>query len=235
MRRLVILSVIILTVTLAPVPAAQPRPMPEQRAATFIAMPCPDYFPANREVDCGYVRVPEDRTKPHSRTIKVAAAVVRAKTEQPSAVPIVLLDGGPSFGAISPFALSDYLSGWVVARDRDIVLVDTRGTGFSEPRLGCPELDEAEVRAFYAPPLVNSQALSIYRRDLTACWRRLVREGVDPRAYTSVESAADLEALRRALGVSRWDVFAVSADGVLGATYAGCSPTTSAPWSSTPR
>jgi pimeloyl-ACP methyl ester carboxylesterase len=105
-----------------------------------------------------------------------------------------------------------------------VILVDTRGTGLSEPRLGCPELDRAQVAAFIAPPLVGSQALPIYRRALTACWDRLVGEGVDPAAYTSAESAADLEALRRALGVTDWNLLAISADGVVGATYVRLFP-----------
>jgi pimeloyl-ACP methyl ester carboxylesterase len=233
MRRLVLLTALTLILTLAPMPTAQPsaQPSAQARPATreaagpaFVATRCPDLFPAKRDVDCGYVRVPEDRSKAHGRTIKVAAAVVHAKSDDPAPDPIVFLDGGPSFGAIAPFALHDYFFDWPSARDHDIVLVDTRGTGFSTPLLACPEVDKADPQSFYAPPTLNSQAPRIFGRALDACWRRLVREGVDPRAYTTAESAADLEALRRALGIKQWNVFGVSADGVLAATYARLYP-----------
>ena len=40
-------------------------------------------------------------------------------------------------------AVDLYFGGAPYARDRDVVLVDTRGTGLSQPRLGCPEFDRA--------------------------------------------------------------------------------------------
>ena len=43
--------------------------------------------------------------------------------------------------------------------------------------------------------------------------------GIDLAAYNTAESAADLDALRRALGYRQWNLFALSADGVLGLTY----------------
>jgi pimeloyl-ACP methyl ester carboxylesterase len=186
----------------------------------FHAMPCPDgVFPDDRDVECGYVRVPEDRAHPHGRQIRVAAAIVHATVPDPAADPSVFLDGGPSFGAIAPFALDEYFAGASYAEDHDLVLVDTRGTGISSPRLGCPELDEAEVEAFYAEPAINLAAPRIYSRALRDCRARLVAAGVDPAAYSSAESAADLEALRRSLGVDDWNLLAISADGTLGLTY----------------
>jgi pimeloyl-ACP methyl ester carboxylesterase len=47
----------------------------------------------------------------------------------------------------------------------------------------------------------------------------LAAAGIDLAAYNTAESAADLDALRRALGYRQWNLFALSADGVLGLTY----------------
>jgi pimeloyl-ACP methyl ester carboxylesterase len=149
----------------------------------------------------------------------VAAAVVHAPSSHPAPDPIVFLDGGPSFGAIAPFALDYYFADASYAADHDLILVDTRGTGLSVPRLGCPELDRARVAAFYAGRFINSRALPIMQRALQRCRDRLTSAGVDVSAYDSAEGAADLEALRQALGVTRWNLLAVSADGVLGLTY----------------
>jgi pimeloyl-ACP methyl ester carboxylesterase len=151
--------------------------------------------------------------------ISVAAAIMRTDSTHPRPDPIVFVDGGPSFGAISSFAPNAYFDDAGYAKDRDVILVDTRGTGLSKPRLGCPELDRAEVATFYAPPTVNSQAPTIYRGALVQCRDRLAGRGIDLAAYNSAESAADLESLRSALGVASWNLIAISADGVLGLTY----------------
>ncbi len=203
--------------TVANVPSSPASPVAP--APAFVAMKCPDGIaPPGVDVDCGFVRVPEDRSDPDGRLIKVAAAVVHASGEsRPD--PIVMVQGGPSFGAISDFALGAYLADAEFLTDRDLILVDTRGTGISKPRLGCPELDRAEVKSFYSKPTIHSDAFRLARLALRKCWDRLVSEGVDPSSFTSDESAADLDALRQALGVDQWNLLAASADGILGGTY----------------
>jgi pimeloyl-ACP methyl ester carboxylesterase len=186
----------------------------------FQVAPCPpDIFPPSVRVDCGFVTVPENRARPTGRRITVAAAVMHAPAPHPKDDPIVFLDGGPSFGAISSFAVDDYFGGAAYTRDRDVILVDTRGTGLSEPRLGCPEFDRANVSAFYSRPFVGSSSVADYTRAIRACRDRLTAAGIGLAAYNSAESAADLEALRLALGYRQWNLFALSADGVLGLTY----------------
>lgn len=190
-----------------------------RQAPAFHAKPCPDgVFPPGRDVDCGFVVVPEDRRQPDGRLIRVYAAIVHATSPDPGE-PIVFVDGGPSFGAISPFALGGYFADWATADDHDLVLIDTRGTGISHPRLGCRELDRAEVLSFYAGRFVNDKAPRIYGHALDQCWERYSSRGIDLSDYNTWESAADLEALRRALGIDRWNLLAISADGPLGLTY----------------
>jgi pimeloyl-ACP methyl ester carboxylesterase len=100
-----------------------------------------------------------------------------------------------------------------------VILVDTRGTGVSQPRLGCPEFDRATESTFYSKPFIGSSAVEDFSRAITACRDRLTAAGIDLAAYDSAESAADLDALRRALGYRQWNLFAASADGALGLTY----------------
>ena len=198
-------------------PSAARAPGP---ARTFHSMPCPaNTFPAHVRVDCGFIRVPEWRAHPNGRKIRVAAAVMHTAARHPRPDPIVFLDGGPSFGAISPFAPTYYFTHAAYAKRRDVILVDTRGTGLSRPRLGCPEVDRAEVDAFYAGPTVDSRAAPIYRHAIRACRHRLIARNIHLAAYNTAESAADLDALRRALGVQQWNLLAISADGPLGLTY----------------
>src|SRR5438105_3013549 len=87
-------------------------------APAFHATACPDgVFDSALHVDCGYIRVPEKRSDPGGRTITVAAAIVRASAPHPASDPIVFLDGGPSFGAISSFATDAYFADAPYAAD----------------------------------------------------------------------------------------------------------------------
>jgi pimeloyl-ACP methyl ester carboxylesterase len=220
MRRAALLIASLVTVGPLVALSSAGEASPADFTPEFHLADCPaDVFPEDRDVDCGFVEVPERWGRPEGPTIRVAAAYVHATSPDPHEDPVVFLDGGPSVGAIAPFPLGTYFADWEYLDDRDLVLVDTRGTGISEPRLSCPELDRAQVRAFYAPPFINSQAPSIMPAALTRCWNRLVESGVDPAAYTTAQSAADLEALREALGVAQWNLLAISADGPLGLTY----------------
>jgi pimeloyl-ACP methyl ester carboxylesterase len=212
--RSAVLGAVGVLATTSAIASARPAPPP------FQASPCPaDVFPEDARVDCGALTVPERRGAPNGRTITVAAAIVHAPSRHPKPDPIVFLDGGPSFGAISPFALGSYFADTSYAEDHDLILVDTRGTGFSRPRLGCPEFDDASVASFYSKPFVDSDYVVLFRAAVAACRDRLTASGIDLAAYNSAESAADLEDLRRALGYRQWNLLAISADGVLGLTY----------------
>ena len=190
-----------------------------EAAPDFRPIPCPaDTFPEDADVDCGAIRVPENRDRPGGRKIKVAAALVHAPSPTPNTPPIVFVTGGPGFGAISGFALGAYFADAAFIENRDLILVDTRGTGISRPRLGCPEIDEADV-ASYAKSYAGSQYTRTMARGIRACRDRLEARGIDLSAYTNAEAAADLDALRRALGYETWNLNAASADGVLGLTY----------------
>jgi pimeloyl-ACP methyl ester carboxylesterase len=218
MRRAIWLVVLVSTLSLAA--AVRDAGAAPAVAPAFHTFACPaGVFRPKLDVECGFVRVPEDRAHPNGRMITVPAAVIHASTAHPARDPIVFLDGGPSFGAISSFPPDFYFNHAGYSANRDVILVDTRGTGLSTPRLGCPEFDRAEVRAFYSKPSVNSQVLPIYRAAIRHCHDRFTARGIDLAAYNSAESAADLEALRLALGVHRWNMFGVSADGTLALTY----------------
>jgi len=100
--------------------------------------------PAGRQVDakCGTLTVPEDRANPDGRQIDLHIAVIPAITRSPEPDPVFLLAGGPGQSAIEAFPATFSLL-FNIHQDRDIVLVDQRGTGKSNP-LRCID-PEAEV------------------------------------------------------------------------------------------
>ena len=174
----------------------------------FEPAPCPDLpeplaLPTAR---CGFLVVPENRGQPDGRTIRLAVAIVPAVSPQPAPDPIVHLTGGP--GGIAIFE-GRLLIEAGFNQNRDLILMNQRGTFLSEPALTCGAIDRFN-RLQVGLPL---DARSTRRKHVAAtreCRRELVARGIDIAAYNTTENAADFADLRRALGYDRWNVFGVS-------------------------
>ncbi len=141
---------------------------------------------------CGTLEVPENRAAPHGRRITLTVAVLRANTLSPRPDPLFMLAGGPGQAAtfLGPFAaqMTD------VRKDRDIILVDQRGTGRSSP-LACRALRQDET-------LRTAVDLDIVPR-AADCAKELAELGIDPAQYTTAAWVEDLEAVRAALGYAK--------------------------------
>jgi pimeloyl-ACP methyl ester carboxylesterase len=174
----------------------------------FEPAPCPDLpeplaLPTAR---CGFLVVPENRSQPDGRTIRLAVAIVPAVSPQPAPDPIVHLTGGP--GGIAIFE-GRLLIEAGFNQNRDLILMNQCGTFLSEPALTCGAIDRFN-RLEVGLPL---DARSTRRKHVAAtreCRRELVARGIDIAAYNTTENAADFADLRRALGYDRWNVFGVS-------------------------
>ena len=94
---------------------------------------------------------------------------------------------------------------------RTVIAVVPRGTGASEPSLACPELEGVP-----APADAASLDSAAWRDALDAavrgCRERLTASGVDVGAYGLEEQAADLESIRKGLGIDRWLVRTIGDD-----------------------
>ncbi|MGZ4334988.1 MAG: alpha/beta fold hydrolase [Gaiellaceae bacterium] len=150
---------------------------------------------------CARLAVPEDPRRPHGRAISLRIAVLPA-TRRPAAGALFYLEGGPGVPATDSAARVNELFA-EVGRDRDIVMVDQRGTGGSN-RLACPD---ERVRA------ADSTAVTAYVR---RCFAAL--HG-DARLYTTSIAADDLDAVRRTLGYGKVDVYGGSYGATLAQTY----------------
>ena len=141
---------------------------------------------------CGELEVPENRALPQGRTIRLAVAVLPANTLSPRPDPLFILAGGPGQAATRLGPLAALLVD--VRRDRDIVLVDQRGTGRSSP-LDCAAWrpDEGLEAAIEIDPVPKA----------LQCAKELSASGIDPAQYTTAAFVADLDAIRVALGYDR--------------------------------
>ena len=150
-------------------------------------------------------QVLEDRSNPNGRTIQLFAVRIEPAGGRPASDPVLVAD---DFGEPPGYADNAGLAQRV---NREVILLDQRGTGHSEPNLDCPEVSSMSEELVGAR---LSQATSIdgaiVERDLRAavraCRHRLVSDGVDLAQYDLEENAADVEDLRQALGIERWNL-----------------------------
>ena len=128
-----------------------------------------------------------------------------------------MLAGGPGQAQVSPLFFSLFqpeLLGGILA-ERDIVLVEQRGTEHSDPFLNCPEALSASWAA-YEQGLTGEDADNFATGVITDCIERFKAEGVNFDAYNSVENAADVNAVREALGYDKIIYYGASYGSQLG-------------------
>lgn len=89
--------------------------------------------------------------------IRIAVAIARASSGVALPDPIVFVPGGPSAAAIDPGTIFVLTS--LFGANRDMIFVDARGTGLSQPRLGCPEFDALAVAALPNAPRLATLTL----------------------------------------------------------------------------
>jgi pimeloyl-ACP methyl ester carboxylesterase len=163
---------------------------------TFEADDCPFDPPNGYDIECGYLTVPENRTVSDSADIQLAIAIVYAQDQDAAETnaPVVYLAGGPGGSALDDFAADP--EGWEYPflETRDLILIDQRGTGHSQPTLDCPEFQTVDDDE-------NPDAL---------CYDRLVDDDIDLSGYNTRENAADIAALRVALDIDEWDLLGIS-------------------------
>lgn len=201
-------------------PAGQPSPAGSSR---FVPGPCPkppEPIEALSDARCGVLEVPENRSRPDSRTIELAVATIPAASDNPAADPVVFMAGGPGSDTFDdiPFLVDSGLN-----KDRDLIVMAQRGNLYDQPNLACPEVDrfnEQAVGLGYDAP----QAEQIMLKAVTDCRARLVADGVDLGAYNSTENAADFADLRTALDIPQWNVYGYSYGSNLALTYLRLHP-----------
>jgi pimeloyl-ACP methyl ester carboxylesterase len=164
-------------------------------------------------VDCGYLVVPENRRNANGKTVRVAVATFKGTLGVRYPDPVVIGGGGPG----QPVGFTDDgLLHWrrlirrtPALQQRDVIVVEQRGAGRSEPSLDCDEIDNlgADVKWLAA---YDATAIEADFAATIACRDRLLRDGIDLSGYSGVEFAADLADLRRALGYDAWNLVGTS-------------------------
>ncbi len=169
-------------------------------AAPLALAPCQLEDPAKVSTvlaECGELTVLENPADANGRRLRLRVARVPAINRRKHPDPLFVLAGGPGMAATTFYA-SVPLSFERIHRDRDIVLVDQRGTGQSSA-LNCKLDDDDLYRASEA------QIAEDTRRCLTT-----LEKNARVQFYTTSLAVQDLDKVRAALGYQRVNLYGAS-------------------------
>lgn len=145
--------------------------------------------------DCGYLARPENPLETSGRSIELFVARLTATGANPGKQAFTIINGGPGASSVSLYVdLAEAFSG--ILGERDIVLVDQRGTGRSNA-LECPQLSQA----------TQAYSRTAVQEATRSCLQTLT---ADPGFYSTTQAVADLDAVREALDYQALDIYGVS-------------------------
>jgi pimeloyl-ACP methyl ester carboxylesterase len=160
---------------------------------------------ASVEAQCGTWPVAENPALPGGRKVNLHIAWIPAGDGGSTAPdPVFLLAGGPGQAATASYPQVAPAFREVLKR-HDVILLDQRGTGGSNP-LACAEADAIDdVPAPAAPAARAAQA-----RQLATRCRDALATRADLRFYTTTDAVRDLDAVREAIGAATINLVGIS-------------------------
>ena len=157
-----------------------------------------DYQGQHVQAELGRFMVPEQYDHPSGR--KITLAFLRLKSTSPHpGLPVIYLAGGPGGSAVH---LAKGPRGIVFLAMReagDVIALEQRGVGLSEPNLDCP----GALGFPLTSPGDRRPLLALFNeksRECASYWRT---RGIKLAAYNVVESAHDVNSLRKVLGIHK--------------------------------
>jgi pimeloyl-ACP methyl ester carboxylesterase len=182
--------------------------------------PCPsDEGYINKTIvrHCGYLRTTEggDGT---GRSVDLAVVVlIPPDPERAARTPTVFVHGGPGYAVVDIWWSVALLN---FANEGPLVIFDQRAVGKSSPRL-CAFLDGDDQTLDKLPPEgVKTRMLT----DVKKCVEGLSKDGVDLTTYSSAGTVSDMEKLRQALKIEKWNVYGVSYGTTVTLAYVAAHP-----------
>jgi pimeloyl-ACP methyl ester carboxylesterase len=185
-----------------------PAPVPR-----FECVPCKHALVANSTTECGYLTVPENRSKPNGKTIKLYVGIYKSPNRASNNEPVFYLIGGPGASTAAAFTIFEDTSPANYFRqtfgdNRDIVVIDQRGTNNAYPALYCSEELGPLRSQVYGIGFRDAAALRI--RAFLTCYNRFKDQDIDLSAFNTLENATDMKDLAVTLGYNKINIYSAS-------------------------
>ncbi len=198
--------------TPAPTPTAAPATITDLVAMSRLEpTDCPADVRA-AQVSCSVATLPRNIDAPRAgETVELMVALV--DNGDPNDVgPVVFLQGGPGVGSVTRAPN-------FVGAGHDLLFVDQRGSGYSTPKLNCPEVDDLWEAQFSDDPDVRlSDDGGLLDAAYVECARRLLSEGISFDDFNTKSAATDIELVRQLFGYDEWTLWGISYGARMGLT-----------------
>lgn len=149
----------------------------------------------NTEGLCGKYEVYENRQAQSGRKIALNILVLPAVSDKPAPDPFFALAGGPGQSAVEAFPAAGFVV--KMRQNHDVVLVDQRGTGASNP-LPCELRDPKDAQSVIGEYVPLEKVRSC---------RAELEKNADLAQYTTSIFADDLDEVRQAMGYGKINIF----------------------------
>lgn len=147
---------------------------------------------------CASIEVPLDPSAKDSDKLTLSIARIPARRRSSRTDAFTLIAGGPGQSALESFPAVAFAFRHIM-RDRDVILIDQRGTG-SSSRLDCPAAPDSLGLEFD----VDTESIEKLAKE---CLDSLDN---DPRLFSTSVAVQDLEHVRESLGISQWNLYGIS-------------------------
>lgn len=203
MNKTKIISVLMGGACLALLLACSPSKKDSVADVSFMQL-CPGFVETGKAplvfgAECGELTVKENPDDENSPEISLSILRLPAVSPAPELDPLFLIQGGPGGSSID---LAAQIHGYFadVRKNRDLIFVDQRGTGKSNP-LQCEKLSDDELR------LSDAMQLEKYMVLMRACAQKYQQNAP---FYITTYAVQDLDAVRRALGYANINLWGAS-------------------------
>jgi pimeloyl-ACP methyl ester carboxylesterase len=183
-------------------------------AGVFQPAPCamdlPEGFEQKHQVQCGWVAVPLQHGTAGGKSIRLWTARIRATGAHSHDDPVLYINGGPGIATVETMvpAIADSKTMAMLRQGRDLIVFDQRGSGRSEQAL-CPTLAK-RLDAIESAGLAADAEAARSQAAFVECRAFLDATGADLEAYTTSATVLDMEVLRKAFQVDRWNLVSIS-------------------------
>lgn len=213
-------------------PESEPLEKPDPTAYQWRERACDFEADWRTDVRCGELLTPSYDTPAGPRRFRLAVAVLKSDSRQRREDPIIYLPGGPGGSSELTEEGIEFWQSWQLytQSQRDLILIDRRGVGKSDPALTCPEYDrysESILAEAIPEHQENREAGEILQR----CFERLKASGAfRPEQFGTTVSAQDMAALMRLLPYDEYNLVGVSYGTRLALATADLKPVRQAGW-----
>lgn len=153
----------------------------------------------------GHFTVPENRGAANSRSLTLKY-VRFPSTGETKGTPTIYLAGGPGGSGINAAKYARFPLFMAMREFGDVIAFDQRGTGASNDLPMCTSTQTISATM----PTSDADYVAAHRAALKECLDMLKDKGIDPHGYNTIESVADLNALRLHLGADKINLWGIS-------------------------